>query len=388
MIQAFFNGLSGLFSFSKGLKTVSSNVSNMNTPGFRATDNFFRNVSGGDAQGLGVEVSSTSLRTTQGELRQSGNSTDMAINGRGFFILQDDDGTQFYTRAGQFRVNDEFQMVDNVTGYTLMALGAGNTLTPLDLSALRLRAPEATANVDLAGNLVTGSSSHNITNVKVFDATGKELTLSLAFTNLSPGQPNTWSVDVTDSVLGSLGSGTIRFAAGGTPLAGFNTVAINFTSSDVAQTITFNFGTPGTLTGATQFSGASSNLAATVKDGAPLSGISTITVKDTGVLELTYGNGKKQDGPQVALAAFADESTLTQNSKALFTASNQTPEIGAGNRGAFGKIQGGYLELSNVDLAQEFGDLIIIQRGYQASSRVMTVASEMIEQLYKNSGGS
>lgn len=388
MIQAFFNGLSGLLSFSKGLKTVSSNVSNMNTPGYRATDNFFRNVGGNDAGSLGVEVSSTSLRTTQGELRQSGNGTDVAINGRGFFVLQDDDGNTFYTRAGQFRVNDEYRLVDNVSGYSVMALGSGNTLAPLDLSALRLQAPVPTANVDLAGNLVTGSASHTINNIKVFDASGKELTLTMAFTNLSPGQPNTWSVEVTDSVLGSLGSGQVRFAAGGTPQPGFNTVTVSFTSSDLPQTITFNFGTPGTLTGATQFSGSSSTLAATVKDGSPLTGISTITVDEKGVLKLTYGNGDKEDGPQIAVASFADESTLTQNSKALFTASNQTPEIGAASSSVFGKIQGGYLELSNVDLAQEFGDLIIIQRGYQASSRVMTVASEMIEQLYNNGRGS
>lgn len=387
MIQAFFNGLSGLFSFSKGLKTVSGNVSNMNTPGFRATDNFFRNVGGSDGEGLGVEVSSTSLRTTQGELRQSGNSTDMAINGRGFFVLRDDDGNTYYTRAGQFRVDDQFMMVDNVTGYQLMALGAGNSLQPLDLSTLRLQAPVPTSTIDFSGNLVTGSTTHVINNVQVYDTTGAQVALTVTFTSQAPVTPNTWTVDVSSALLGTVGSGTLAFAAGGTPLAGMSTVAITLTSNGATQAITLDFGTPGTMTGATQFSGASSTLIATVADGSPLTGINTISVKENGVLELTYGNGDKVDGPQVALASFADESTLTQNSKALFTASSQTPQIGAANIGVFGKIQGGYLELSNVDLAQEFGDLIIIQRGYQASSRVMTVASEMIEQLYNNGRG-
>lgn len=385
MIQAFYNGLSGLFSFSKGLKTVSGNVSNMNTPGFRASDNFFRNVGHSEAGALGVEVSETRLRNSQGELRQSGNSTDMAINGRGFFIMETETGERSYTRAGQFRLNDQHRLIDTVSGLQLMALRDDNSVSVVDLSALRIKAPTPTTRIDLSGNLVTGSTSHVINDVRVFDSSGQTLPLTLTFS--SQTQANSWNIDVTSETLGTVGSGNVQFSLDGTVSDGHNTVTLTLASNGNTQQIELNFGTPGSLAGTTQFSGAASSVVAAVKDGSALTGLSNITVNDKGVLQLTYANGSTQDGPTIALAHFADESALIQNSRGQFTAA-AAPESGRAMTGAFGKIQAGYLELSNVDLAQEFGDLIIIQRGYQASSRVMTVASEMLEQLYNSSRGS
>ncbi len=88
MMQSFFNGLSGLLTFSQGLKNTSNNVSNMNTPGFRGSDTFYRSVNGEGDQGLGADVAGTSIRSDQGEIRQTGNDTDIAINGSGFFVLR------------------------------------------------------------------------------------------------------------------------------------------------------------------------------------------------------------------------------------------------------------------------------------------------------------
>jgi flagellar hook protein FlgE len=113
MFQALFNSLSGLFSFSRSLDTVSNNVSNMNTPGFRGSDTFFENVNGGRGTSIGGE----GLRTGAGDIRQTGNATDMAIDGNGFFVLRDTSGNLHYTRAGQFRFNDQGLLTDSVTGY-------------------------------------------------------------------------------------------------------------------------------------------------------------------------------------------------------------------------------------------------------------------------------
>src|SRR6478736_110832 len=113
MFQALFNSLSGLFSFSRSLNTVSNNVANMNTPGFRGSDAFFSNINGG----RGSRIAGEGLRTKAGDIRQTGNSTDLAVDGDGYFILRDTDGNFFYTRAGQFRFNDQGVLVDTVNGF-------------------------------------------------------------------------------------------------------------------------------------------------------------------------------------------------------------------------------------------------------------------------------
>jgi len=126
MFQALFNSLSGLFSFSRSLDTVSNNVSNMNTPGFRGSDTFFENVNGG----RGTRVAGEGLRTTAGDIRQTGTPTDVAIDGNGFFILRDDTGNLYYTRSGQFRFNDQGLLTDSFTGYQVMSVeNAGNLTT-------------------------------------------------------------------------------------------------------------------------------------------------------------------------------------------------------------------------------------------------------------------
>lgn len=390
MIQAFYNGLSGLFSYAKGLKHVSANVANMNTPGFRGTDTFFRNVGGNDGGALGVEITDTAPRTAQGELRQSGNATDVAINGRGFFVLDGEEGERFYTRAGQFRLDDGFRLVDVVSGHRVQALGSDNSLADVDLSALRVRAPEATTRVEFSGNLVrhalAGSNTHTVNDIQVFDTTGAAVTLGVQFTQQA-ADASRWDIRVSSTALGTLGSGVLAFGPDDRPAAGQNTLEVVIASNGRSQTVTLDFGNPGSLDAVTNFSGATSQVAAKVIDGHAFSGLAGLSVNDQGVLALTYADGRKQDGPQLALAHFADESALQPRSAALYGAGTLTPLFGTAGSGALGRIQGGYLELSNVDLAQEFGDLIIIQRGYQASSRVMTVASEMIEQLYGNGRG-
>ncbi|MDO8330493.1 MAG: flagellar basal-body rod protein FlgF [Fluviicoccus sp.] len=390
MLQAFYNGLSGLLSFSKGLDNVSNNVSNMNTPGFRGTGTFFRSVGGGDSDGSGYgsEIAGTSLRTEAGELRQTGTDTDLAIKGKGYFILRTDAGNLLYTRSGQFKLDKDNVLVDSVSGLRLAGLDATGNLVDLNITPQLTLPPKPTTKIDLVGNLVTGSTTHSISTVKVFDANGGVQTLTINFSNQSTATaPNSWKVTVANGAT-TLKEGEVRFGADGSPLAGFNTVTATLTVNGQAQDIVLDFGTPGSLSKSTQFSGASSSLAAKVIDGSALAGLTTFSFDESGVMKFTYSNGEKKDGAQLAMADFAEESSLIQGEKAMFKApENMSPQIGKPNSVQFGKIQGGYIELSNVDLAQEFGDILIIQRGYQASSRVMTVANEMLDQLYNNTRG-
>lgn len=384
MFQALFNSLSGLFSFSRSLDTVSNNVANMNTPGFRGSDSFFENVNGG----LGTRISGEGLRTSAGDIRQTGTPTDLAIDGNGFFILRDDNGNLYYTRAGQFRFNEDGLLVDSVTGYEVMAIDSAGNLQNIDLDGYRTLPPQATSNIRMVGNIAPGTPSLSIGSVQIYDTTGAMHTLTVQLTDNSAVTPGSYLVNIKDETGATVGTGEIRFATDGTPLTGFNTMALNLSYGGVAQTVTLNFGTPGAFDGATRLSGLASNLGAQVTDGHPLLGITSLSFDDEGVLQLVYSSSEKRQGPQIALASFPNESALEMVGGRLIAGTSVLQrEIGRPGEGVFGRVAGGSLELSNVDLTQEFADMIIIQRGYQASSRVMTVSNEMIEQLYNSTRG-
>lgn len=388
MFQALFNSLSGLFSFSRSLDTVSNNVSNMNTPGFRGSDTFFENVNGG----RGARIAGEGLRTTPGDIRQTGNPTDVAIDGNGFFILRDDTGNLYYTRAGQFRFNDQGLLTDSVTGYQVMAVDNAGNLSSIDLDTYRTLPPQATTSVRMAGNIVPNTPSLTLSSFQIYDASGTVHILTTTLTDNSsattPPTPGNYLVSVKDETGTVVGTGQVTFGTNGTPQAGSNTVTLNLTYRGIAQTVNLNFGTPGAFDGATNLSGLSTNLGGQVTDGHPLLGITDLSFDSAGKLQFVYSASERRTGPQLALATFANESSMELVGGRLVAGSSvQQRQIGRPGEGVFGKIAGKSLELANVDLTQEFADMIIIQRGYQASSRVMTVSNEMIEQLYNSTRG-
>jgi flagellar hook protein FlgE len=391
MFQALFNSLSGLFSFSRSLDTVSNNIANMNTPGFRGSDSFFENVSGG----RGTSIAGEGLRTTPGDIRQTGTPTHVAIDGEGFFILRDDNGNLFYTRAGEFRFNSEGFLEDSVTHYKVMASDADGILAPIDLDNYRTRAAVATSNINLRGNIAPGSNSYTIPDgVKIFSSTGGEHTLAITLVAEldADGDPTgNFKVTVKEGNTVIASNQMIKYdSLDHTPVAGFNTIALSMSLDGSAQTVTLNFGTPGDLQGGTRSQpGLTTTLTAPEAgvDGHGELGIASLSFDEKGVLKIVYSATEKLDGPQLALARFPSESDLELLGGRLVSGDNAVRTIGHPGDPNFGKIQGGALELANVDLTQEFADMIIIQRGYQASSRVMTVSNEMIEQLYNSTRG-
>ena len=376
-----------MFSFSKALDNASNNIANMNTPGFRGTNTFFQSVLSDGGQGVGTSVQGTSIRLESGEIRQTGNSTDMAISGEGMFVLRNDNGDLFYTRAGQFGLNSNNVFADNATDMDVMAISASGNLEPIDLTEQRILPAVASTGIQFAGNLSSTDTEFEISSVTIFDAGGDTHDLTLAFAN-PVGSTDIWNIDVQDSNGNSLGTGEIRFDNTGSPLATFNTFDVNLTLSGATQTVTFSFGEPGSFSGTTQFSSSTSTVGISDVDGNGILGLTNVSVDDSGIMQLAYSNGDIKEGPQIALASFADESNLEPVSGSLYQANSRTPaEYGRPSENTFGQILGGSIELSNVDLTQEFADIMIIQRGYQASSRAMSVANELVEQLYNNTRG-
>lgn len=391
IMQALYNSVSGLFGFSQSLNTISNNISNMNTPGFRGSSSFFENVLDDD----GTKIAGTGADTGQGQIEQTSTSTDVAIQGEGLFILKDPQGNLYYTRSGQFDFNASGQLEDSVNKYLVQGYSPTGSFGNIDISNLKTLPAAATTTVNMVGNIVTTSSPDTISNITIYDAQGTAHTLTMTLTKASssttpaPAGSTTWDVNITDSSGATQGNGQVTFDQTGSPEAGANQVTMTANLGGKSQSVVFNFGTPGSLSGATGISGENTSLAAKVQDGHGVVGISSESFDTNGILQLTYADGSTHAGPQLALASFPDEGSMTEIQGNLYLPpQNQTAQMGRPGTDIFGKIDGSSLEMSNVDLTKELADMIVLQRGYQASSRVMTVSSDMLQQLYDNTRGS
>jgi len=238
----------------------------------------------------------------------------------------------------------------------------------------------ATSLIRVTGNLSPGSASADLTNVAVIDANGNSRTLAFKFTRDSADATH-WFVEVRDENSQLLGTGEIRFQPNGSPAQ--DASKFSFSLAAGGAPITVDIGDPGTFSGLTNFSGPSqSNLQVLSQDGTAAGSLTNATFDESGTLRLTYSNGKTVSGPSLALAWFDDLQGLRLSGGSVFVNDgNQAPTVGTAHAGIMGRIAAGKVELSNVELTEQFTDLIILQRGYQASSQVTSVANEMIQQL-------
>lgn len=394
MFESIYLGLSGLSAFSRNLTVIGNNVANLNTPGFKASEMSFTDLAYEDAfpernngdgaqlqVGSGVGAGSTRMLFTQGTVQTTGNPTDLAIDGGGFFVLRSGDQTT-YTRAGNFTFDkDGFLVAQN--GARVAAL-QGGALADLGIASLGASPPKATSVVHFADNLSSGGSSASV-NVTVFDASGGSHALTVNFTNNSSVTPQSWLVEVRDENNVAIGNGEIRFNGDGSPADGFNSLAFTLKPAGGASpgTITLDFGAAGQFSGTTNFSaGTDSTLKAGSQDGFAAGALTGIAFDAQGVAVASYSNGQSARGGRLALAFFANPEQLDPLGDASFAnRSAQAITLGSPGEGVFGNLKAGALESANVDLSQEFGDLIITQRGYQASSQVVSAANDMVQQL-------
>jgi flagellar hook protein FlgE len=390
MLDSIYIGMTGLMGYSRGLKIISNNVANMNTPGFKASQLQFANLfyandqSGGQGvpmsygqSGLGLNTLNTTLNFKQGEFRQTGNSLDLALNGNGFFVLRALDGTLSYTRAGQFDFDADGFLVNRTDGLRVMALDGRGQLTDVTLTGLKTNPAKATDTITFQGNLSNDDTDHVIDGVKVFDSVGGEHTLKLTFTNNAPATPGHWTVTVTDGGT-TVATGNIAFI-NGAPDPAASSLSFSYAPSGVAAIpLTFDFKTDVTSFAA----GTTSSLAVNKVSGYGIGALTDVTVNENGQLKLTYSNGQTALGSRLAIARFDTEQSLEGLGGNQFKSKDDsTRHLGTAGGAGIGAVSSGLVELSNVDLSQEFGDLIVTQRGYQASSQIISTANDMIQQL-------
>lgn len=389
MLGSIYQGMAGMQSFDKGLSNISSNVANMNTNGYKKTDLLFKDTlyqqdGQNGASSSATEANVLSTNHSQGEIQSTGNDTDMAIDGQGFFILRDATHT-YYTRAGEFDFNSDGYLVNKVNGYRVAGLTGGNALSDINIRNVRASDAQPSSQIELMGNLSVSGTLHNITDIEVIDSDGARRVLSMEFSNNSANTPQSWLVEVKDETGTVIQNNLeVRFNPNGSPALDFNSVSFSLeANSGATSNIEIFLGEPDSFNQVTHFSsGSTSSVEVESTDGNAPGVMIGMEIDQSGNIVVNYSNGESATTDKIALAYFQDLDSLVVSDSGLLQSNNsETPIIGAVESEGLGKIEGGKIEQSNVELTNEFTSMIVIQRGYQASSQVLTSANEMIQQL-------
>ncbi|KHK58661.1 flagellar basal-body rod protein FlgF [Ralstonia sp. A12] len=394
MLDSIYIAMTGLHGFEEGLRVISNDTTNMNTPGFKGSGLQFSDLfystgglggqAGGHASsqfGFGLNTVGTVLNFQQGQLQNTGNDLDLAVDGQGLFVLKAADGTIHYTRDGQFKFDTNGNLISSATGEQVMGMDATGSLTAISIASLKTNAAKATSTVTFSGNLSSTSTGQTVGSVTVNDAAGSAHTLSAKLAPVS-GKSGSWTVTLLDGTT-TVGSGTIAFI-NGRPDPANATVSVNYTpSGQSAIPLTLDFSN-----NVTSFdSGSQSTLAVASQDGFGAGSLTKATFDTTGTLVLNYSNGQTAKGARLALGHFSSPDAVQSVGDNEFKAvDGRAWETGVAGSDAFGNVRSGMVEISNVDLSQEFSNLVIMQRGYQASSQVVSTANDMLTELFAMHG--
>jgi flagellar hook protein FlgE len=394
MFDAILIASTGLSAYSRGLSNISNNVSNLNTAAYKRSSMQFQDLIYNQSSTLGREgngvIAGKPLPVfTQGELRRTGNALDVAIEGDGYFILNKD-GKTFYTRDGQFDFDSDGVLVGRQSRMPVMSLSDTGQLVSLNITPLRNMAGTPTALIKLDGTLSTVDSdrSHTISDINVVSATGVATKASLVFNDETDpavtGVDHRWGFTVRNERSETVASGTLIFGSDGSPATGADKFAFDWPSPGGTQKVTLDFGTQGGFAGLTSFSaGGTSTARLQSADGKTSGSYTASAYEDDGSVVLNYSNGEKRTAGRLALAWFAEQDRLVAQGASLWTDPDRAlTAVGAPQTSRLGQLSGGEIEASNVDLTQQFSELIVVQRAYQASSQVISTANEMMQQLF------
>jgi flagellar hook protein FlgE len=430
---ALFSGVSGINTNGNAMNILGDNIANINTVGFKSTRAVFFDLLSAEVSGVkvgtGSRLAAGNRLFAQGGLETTNSPTDMSVQGKGFFILKDADGRKFYSRAGQFNVNKDGTLV-NAQGLKVQGLNLdinGNPtsgLADIVLGSNLVAPPIVTSTVSMAANLSATattpatalpadavatqdtptnwfSASNFSTVVTIIDSLGQAHDLTFLFRKTATA--NQWDYrvvanagEVSGGTAGQLtqvsaAGGKLVFNSNGT----LNPTASTITSLDSTTTtattgIVWNNGASTQIisssgvgfTGTTQYDRPAS-VSTLSQNGVPPGGLTGISISTEGIITGLFSSGFTQPLNQIALADFTNPEGLSHVGNSLFAETPASGEVVSGNpeAGGFGSVLSGSLELSNVDLAAEFVKMVTTQRGFQASSRTITVTDSLLEEV-------
>lgn len=388
MFDTLFIGTSGLLNHARGLRVVGNNLANVNTPGFKSSQLQFANlfdqgagnVPQSEGSGNGVASLGAQVNFRAGLEQGTGNPLDLAINGNGFYTVKRGEEL-LYTRAGDFGFDAKGVLV-NSAGDKVQGLDSNGQLVDITLDALERNSAKATATVVFRGELATTIANPpidvTVANVTVLDANGIDRPLTVSFHNDGNGA---YTVTAKDGANATVGSGVIRFV-GGVPVAGANSLSLSYAPGGGE-----GFPVKLDFSALVNLSASAVPIRVQSQDGYAAGVRSDQSIGADGVVTVQYSNGQTARGGRVALADFLTEASLAEAGGSAFRkTAGATVHYGYAGADSFGKLVAGRREGSNVDLAEEFGNLILMQRGYQASSHVISTANDMIQQLFDMKG--
>jgi flagellar hook protein FlgE len=398
----FRTALSGLNASSAELRVIGNNVANASTTGFKESRTEFADIFAtsnlgvtANAIGTGVRVASVSQQFTQGNIEFTDNNLDLAINGQGFFLLNDN-GINVYSRAGQFGVDRDGYVVNSQQQQlTIFQADPNGNITgatgPLQLDRSDI-APNATTQIGVAANLdaslstppttpfdpADATSYNNSTSLTVYDSLGTAHLATMYFVKTASNQ---WETRLYMDGNAQGGANTIEFDSTG---------AIDTTN--FPSTVTIGGINPGTgastmsidldFSAATQY-GSPFNVSNLTQDGYATGRLSGIDISEAGVITSRFTNGQSRTLGQVAVATFNNSQGLRQLGDTSWaeTYDSGAPLVAAPGAGAAGLIQSGALEGSNVDLTEQLVGMITAQRNFQANAQVITTADTITQTI-------
>ena len=410
MLQAMYSGISAIEAHQERMDVIGNNIANVNTTAYKAGRVTFQdqlsqtiqgagaptgNVGGTNPQqiGLGVRVGSIDMMLQQGGLQSTTKPTDMAIQGNGFFMLGDSTGVS-YSRDGSFSLDSSGTLVNSSNGAHVLGwkadvngkIDATQQITPasqLSIPVGGLTAVQPSSTVTFGGNLSaesTPATAAYTRSVKVYDSLGEPQTVTASFTRAAAANSWNWSASGGG---GATGSGSITFDTSGKETATTGSITLNPTDgAAVGQVITPDFGS------VTQISGSSS-ASPTDQNGFGPGTLQSFSIDQSGAITGNFNNGLTRILGQVALSDFPNPAGLERAGGNTFRPSINSglASVGQALTSSLGKISTGYLEQSNVDLSNEFTNMIVTQRGFQANTKIVTTVDEMLNNVIQMKQG-
>lgn len=435
MLRSLFAGVSGLRNHQIRMDVIGNNVSNVNTVAFKSgrvtfKEGFAQLLQGGSRPpgdqgginpvqvGLGMQIGSVDTVFSQGNLETTGLNTDVAIQGDSFFVVRK--GTQsFFTRSGNFQIDADGRLVAPTNGFIVQGRVAVNGVFQDGISDIRLpfgqkTSARATSSMNLAGNLdasvpifdlsdpdgagpLTGgfnADTRNVaenrdswteTSISAFDSLGTKYDLKIYLYKTAANEW-TWEVDPVNLVNAGVppgtitGGGVLTFGSDGTLTApALQTISF---SPPGADTVTVSIDPGSGVNGITQYASTST---AVLRDqnGYTSGTLQNFSIDRTGLITGSFTNGVSVALGQIVLADFNNPAGLLRIGDNMYQESSNSggPVFGFALEGSQSTLTSGALEMSNVDLAQEFTSMIVAQRGFQANSKVITTSDEMLQEL-------
>lgn len=409
MMRSLFAGVSGLRNHQVRMDVIGNNIANVNTVGYKASRVTFEEAfaqlvqgasrpPGRDAEvmggtnpiqvGLGMNISSIDLLFTQGNRETTGVTTDLAIQGESFFVVSDGK-TKYYTRSGNFQLDANGRLVSSTNGFVVQGRLAQNGVLTDRVGDIKLpfgqkSAARATTTAMIGGNLDAEAQigATRETTITIFNEQGIKHELKVVFEKI--GQDR-WEADfeVIDENGLSIHTDTteIVFNSDGS-LQSPDTFDLNIGGSGFNDPVVLNFGTVDEIDGLSQF-GAPSSVVLREQNGYTMGYLQNIAIDQTGTITGSFTNGVTLTLGQIVLADFNNPSGLMRVGDNMYAVSANSGEavLNYAGAGSQSQITSGALEMSNVDLAQEFSNMITAQRGFQSNARVISTSDEMLQEL-------